>query len=76
MHAAGKYADKKGVGLRVDSAHLNHSQFYTPKNEVLSYAKQNAKHFAEKHGLAIADAAGVITITAVAWAAYLVGGVA
>ena len=38
-----KYADTKGVGLRVDSAHLNHSQFYTPKNEALSYAKQNAE---------------------------------
>ena len=71
-----KYADKKGVGLRVDSAHLNHSQFYTPKNEALKYARENAKHFAEKHGLAIADAAGVITITAVAWAAYVIGGLA
>ena len=71
-----KYADAKGVGLRVDSAHLNHSQFYTPKNEALSYARQNAEHFARKHGLAVADAVGMITITAVAWAAYLVGGVA
>ena len=71
-----KYADAKGVGLRVDSAHLNHSQFYTPKHEALSYARQNAEHFARKHGLAIADAVGMITITAVAWAAYLVGGVA
>ena len=71
-----KYSDAKGVGLRVDSAHLNHSQFYTPKNEALSYAKQNAEHFAKKHGLAVADAVGILTITAVAWAAYVLGGVA
>ena len=70
------YADRSGSGLRVDSAHLNHSQFYTPKNEVLSYAKQNAEHFARKHGLAVGDAVGMITITAVAWAAYIIGGVA
>ena len=55
-----KYADAKGVGLRVDSAHLNHSQFYTPKSEALSYAKQNAEHFARKHGVPIADAVGMI----------------
>ena len=69
-----KYADAKGVGLRVDSAHLNHSQFYTPKNEALSYAKQNAEHFARKHGFAVADAVGVLAITVVGWAFYVVGG--
>ena len=71
-----KYSDAKGVGLRVDSAHLNHSQFYTPKNEALSYAKQNAEHFARKHGVPIADAVGMIAITMLAWAAYIIGGVA
>ena len=70
-----KYADAKGVGLRVDSAHLNHSQFYTPKSEALSYAKQNAKHFAEKHGFGIADAVGVLAITGISWVAYVVMGV-
>ena len=69
-----KYADAKGVGLRVDSAHLNHSQFYTPKNEALSYARQNAEHFAKKHGVAISDAVGVLAITAIGWATYVVGG--
>ena len=69
-----KYADTKGVGLRVDSAHLNHSQFYTPKNEALSYAKQNAEHFARKHGVPIADAVGVLAITMLGWATYVVGG--
>ena len=71
-----KYSNAKGVGLRVDSAHLKHSQFYTPQNEALSYAKQNAEHFARKHGVAVGDAVGTITITVVAWAAYLFGGVA
>ena len=70
-----KYADTKGVGLRVDSAHLNHSQFYTPKNEVLRYARQNAEHFAEKHGLAIADAVGVVAITGISWLTLIVMGV-
>ena len=69
-----KYADAKGVGLRVDSAHLNHSQFYTPKNEALSYARQNAEHFAKKHGFAVADAVGVVAITGISWATYVVGG--
>ena len=69
-----KYADTKGVGLRVDSAHLNHSQFYTPKNEALSYAKQNAEHFAKKHGFAVADSVGVLAITMLGWATYVVGG--
>ena len=70
-----KYADAKGVGLRVDSAHLNHSQFYTPKSEALSYAKQNAEHFARKHGVPIADAVGVLAITGISWVAYVVMGV-
>ena len=70
-----KYADTKGVGLRVDSAHLNHSQFYTPKNEVLRYARQNAEHFAEKYGLAIADAVGVLAITGISWLTLIVMGV-
>ena len=65
-----KYADAKGVGLRVDSAHLNHSQFYTPKNEALSYARQNAEHFAKKHGFAVADSVGVLAITMLGWATY------
>ena len=71
-----KYADAKGVGLRVDSAHQPVSRFYTPRADALKYARENAKHFAEKHGLAVGDAVGTITITVVAWAAYLFGGVA
>ena len=70
-----KYADAKGVGLRVDSAHLNHSQFYTPKNEALSYARQNAENFARKHGLAVGDAVGILAITMLGWVSYVVMGV-
>ena len=71
-----KYANTKGVGLRVDSAHLNHSQFYTPKNEMLSYARKNAEHFLKKHGVAITDAVGILAITMLGWASYVVIGVA
>ena len=71
-----KYADNTGHGLRVDSAHLSRSQFYTPRSEQIGYARENARHFARKHGVPIADAVGMIAITAVAWAAYVIGGLA
>ena len=44
-----KYSDAKGVGLRVDSAHLNHSQFYTPKNEALSYDQDRTQSISQKN---------------------------
>lgn len=47
------YADRKGVGLRVDYSHENRSQFYTPRNEQLRYGRQNAEHYARRHGLEV-----------------------
>ena len=70
-----KHADNTGHGLRVDSAHLSRSQFYTPRSEQIGYARENAHHFARKHGVPIADAVGVLAITAIGWAAYVVMGV-
>ena len=69
-----KYADAKGVGLRVDSAHEPVSRFYTPRADALQYARENAKHFARKYGVPIVEAAGVLAITMLGWAFYVVGG--
>ena len=69
------YADRTGTGLRVDSAHENRSTFYTPRSETARYARENAIHFARKYGVPVADAIGMVAITAVAWASYVVMGV-
>lgn len=69
-----KYADRTGTGLRVDSAHENRSQFYTPRSERLQYARENARQYAKKYGVPLADAAGVVAIMVTGWFAYIVMG--
>ena len=63
----------------LDSGLIQHTlttvSFTHPKTRLLSYARQNAEHFARKHGLAIADAVGMIgDHRMLAWAAILWAG--
>ena len=62
----------------LDFASIQHTlttvSFTHPKTRHYPTPRQNAEHFAKKHGFAVADSVGVLAITMLGWATYVVGG--